>query len=362
MEFGIGFGQEISAAEVPEYIRMAEEAGFEHATFVDMGSPSREVHVMMTSAALNSERINIGHGVTDPITYHPQVLANAVGTLRELTDGRAFVGLGTGGRLRKATDLPGARIDQMREAMRFIRAYTAGEDATLGKGTWHSEWMRRSPYAGEPVPIRLAVSGPRMCRLGGELADAVFSIGINPMLQGWRKEMVQRGAEAAGRDPSKIDFWVRTQIYIAESKEAAYTELAPYAAGCAEEIALSLRRTKSPEMIELANRIEREHPGLLDEFQQITDCHDHYSVERVGAAQAQPVTQRCIDFFLASGTVEDVREQLEPLRELGIKGVSNVTFALYDMKGHDQEGGDRFDGSLRLMESASVSPELRLCQ
>jgi alkanesulfonate monooxygenase SsuD/methylene tetrahydromethanopterin reductase-like flavin-dependent oxidoreductase (luciferase family) len=317
---------------------------------------------MMTSAALNSERINIGHGITDPIMYHPQVLANAVGTLRELTDGRAFVGLGTGqGEYGAKPTFHPARVDRVREAMQFIRAYTAGEDATLGKGTWHSEWMRQSPYAGEPVPIRLAVSGPRMCRLGGELADAVFSIGINPMVQGWRKEMVERGAEAAGRDPSKIDFWVRTQIYIAESKEAAFTELAPYAAACAQEFDTLLGR-KSPESIDLANRIEREHPGLIDEFKQIIDLWDPDWNERIGGRQSQLVTQRCVDFFLASGTVEDVREQLEPLRELGIKGVSNVTFALYDMKGHDQEGGDRFDGSLRLMESASVSPELRLCQ
>src|SRR5438128_5152426 len=116
MEFGIGFGQEIAATEVAEYIRLAEDAGFEHATFVDLGNVSREVHVMMTLAAMNSERIKIGHGVTDPIMYHPQAIANAAGTLRELTNDRAFVGIGTGGPYGKPRVHP-ARIDRVREAM-----------------------------------------------------------------------------------------------------------------------------------------------------------------------------------------------------------------------------------------------------
>jgi 5,10-methylenetetrahydromethanopterin reductase len=331
MEFGIGFGQDITANEVPEYIGLAEEAGFHHATFVDLGSLSRETHVMMTLAAVHSERIKIGHGVVDPIMYHPQVIANAGATLREVTRDRAFVGLGTGGPSGKPS-FRTARIDLMREAMRFIRSYTAGEDATFGEATWSSEWMRNdSEYAGQPVPIWLAICGPRTSLLGGECADAVWSIGIDATLQRWRKELVDRGAEEAGRDPSEIDLWVRTQVYVAESKEEAFEELAAYAAASAFEVARFCRR-KNPETEDMIARLERAHPGLLDEFQQIYDLWDPYSIEQRGGPQTEAVTQRCIDFFLASGTPEQIREQLEPLRELGVKGISNVTHALYDIR------------------------------
>src|SRR5262245_35914376 len=97
MDFGIAFGRDNSTLDAPEMSRMADELGFSHLTFVDMGNVAREVHVMMTLAAVNTQRIQIGHGVTDPDMYDPQVIANAVASLNELTGGRAFVGIGGGG-------------------------------------------------------------------------------------------------------------------------------------------------------------------------------------------------------------------------------------------------------------------------
>src|SRR5207244_1804770 len=101
--------------------------------------------------------------------------------------------------------------------------------------------------------------------VGGRTADRILSIGMDPSLQAWRKEMVERGAEEEGRDPAEIDFWVRTQVYLADSKEAAYREMAPYAATCAWELAKVLRQ-KTPDTIALAERCEAAQPGILDEL------------------------------------------------------------------------------------------------
>ena len=98
--FGIGLGQDQDVHNVARYAKAAEDLGYHHVTMIDMGTLSQEVHVLMTVAAQGTERIRIGHGVTNPATYHPGAIANATASLRELTGDRAFVGIGAGGPLR----------------------------------------------------------------------------------------------------------------------------------------------------------------------------------------------------------------------------------------------------------------------
>ena len=66
-------------------------------TLVDQQNLCRDVYVMMTIAAQNTSRIQIGHGVTIPETRHPSVTANATATVAELAPGRIFLGIGAGG-------------------------------------------------------------------------------------------------------------------------------------------------------------------------------------------------------------------------------------------------------------------------
>jgi alkanesulfonate monooxygenase SsuD/methylene tetrahydromethanopterin reductase-like flavin-dependent oxidoreductase (luciferase family) len=326
MKFGIAFGQDIAISEVAKYSKAAEDAGFSHVTLVDIGNLAADVNVAMTIALMGTERIEVGHGVTDPIMYHPGTIGGAVATMRELAGDRVFVGLGVGGPYGKPF-IRAAKIAELKEAVTFLKAYTAGEEASFGGHSWHNEWIRRSSYNGRSVPVAVAVCGPKATLAAGATADAVLSIGMDPTLQSWRKELVTRAAEEVGRDAGAIDFWVRTQVYLADSKEAAFEELAPYAATCAWELWKVLRR-ETPDTVELANKIDQVHPGLLDEFKAIYDAWDPYWTERIGGPQTKAVTQRTVDFFLASGTPDDVREQLAAVDEVGTTGVSIVTYSV----------------------------------
>jgi alkanesulfonate monooxygenase SsuD/methylene tetrahydromethanopterin reductase-like flavin-dependent oxidoreductase (luciferase family) len=329
MKFGIAFGQDVAISEVASFSKLAERAGFSHVTLVDIGNLAADVNVAMTAALMGTEEIQVGHGVTDPIMYHPGTIGGAVATMRELAGDRVFVGLGVGGPYGKPF-IRAAKISELEEAVTFIKQYTAGVEATFGGNSWHNEWVRRSQYAGSSVPVTLAVCGPKTTLAAGKTANGLFSIGMDPTLQRWRKGLVTRAATEAGRDPDAIDFWIRTQIYIAESKAAAFEQLAPYAATSAWELWKVLRR-ESPATVDLATQIEDIHPGILDEFKAIYDAWDPYWTERVGGPQTRAVTQRVVDFFLASGTPEEVREQLAAVAEIGIAGVSVVTYSVRDI-------------------------------
>jgi alkanesulfonate monooxygenase SsuD/methylene tetrahydromethanopterin reductase-like flavin-dependent oxidoreductase (luciferase family) len=330
MKFGIAFGQDVAISKAANYAKMAEDAGFEHVTFVDMGNLATDVNVTMTVALSGTDRIYVGHGVTDPIMFHPGTIGGAVATMRELAGDRVFVGLGVGGPYGKPF-IRSAKVGELEEAVTFLRRYTAGEEAGFGGNSWHNEWIRRSEYAGKNVPVTVAICGPKTCIAAGRTADGVFSIGMDPSLQRWRKNLVTRAAVEAGRNPDEIDFWVRTQVYIAESKEAAFEELAPYAATSAWELWKVLRR-ETPDTVDLANQIEAAQPGLLDEFKAVYDNWDPYWTERIGGPQTKVMTQRGVDFFLASGTPEDVREQLAAVDEVGITGASIVTYSVRNLE------------------------------
>ena len=327
--FGLGLGQDQDVHTVGQYAKFAEDHGYHHVTMIDMGTLGQEVHVMMTVAALATERIQIGHGVTNPATYHPGAIANATASLRELSGNRAFVGIGAGGPYGQYLQ-KGVLMRELRESIHFINDYSAGREGSWQGGSWHSEWIRNnSSYAGQSLPVWLAVAGPKTCEIAGDAAHSVLSIGMNPVLQGWRMEQIARGAERAGRDPADIDVWVRTQCYLADSKQAAKREMEPYAATATWELYQILRQD-NPAVANLRQRIDKAYPGIIDEFKQIYDHWDPYWTERVGGPQTEYTTQRVIDFFLASGTADDILAQVDALRPLGIAGISSVMFSIQD--------------------------------
>ena len=329
LDIGIALGQDQDVHNIAHYAKVAEDLGYHHVTMIDMGTLGQEVNVMMTLAAMGTTRIHIGHGVTNPATYHPGAIANATATLRELTGNRAFVGIGAGGPYGQFLT-KGVLIRELREAVRFINEFSAGRDGVWRGDSWHSEWIRnKSKYAGQSVPVWVAVAGPRTCEIAGEVGHSVFSIGMDPTLQQWRMEQIARGCEKAGRDPAEVDVWIRTQCYLAESKDAVKREMEPYAATATWELYQILKQ-ENPHVIDLRKRLDKAHPGLIDEFKLIYDHWDPYWTERVGGPQTEYTTQRVIDFFLPSGTADDVMEQIDALKQLGIRGISSVMYSIKD--------------------------------
>jgi 5,10-methylenetetrahydromethanopterin reductase len=327
LDFGIGYGPDVTIGAVADQVRCAESLGFGHVTVADVGMVAPETIAMMTVVATSTDRIRVGHGVTDPLTYHPTVIANAAATIRELAGDRAFVGLGTGGPYGKPLKRP-ATLRQLRAALAFVRAYTAGEEAELDGERWRSRWIPRSPWAGRPVPLMVAVCGPRMCELAGELGDGMFSKGVDPMLQRWRRDLAEHAAARAGRNGAPFTVWVRTQCVLADSKERARAVVAPYAARCATELHAVLERG-SDAAADLRRRLAEAHPGLLEE---IAGVASQVGYETAGPIERR-IPQRVIDFFLLTGPPAEIAGRL---REMEAAGVDGVTMTLYD-PGREEE-------------------------
>ena len=334
MDFAVGIGRTESIHEVGDHARVAEECGFKYVTVVDIPFLGREVDVMMAMAALNTEKILIGQGVTDPMTRHPLITANASATIDELSHGRAFVGIGTGGPWGKPMAKP-APLKALREAVTFIKRYTAGEEVEWRGVKLQSEWSRRE------LPVYIACGGPKACYLAGQIADGVISTSNADLTTNkWRMEQIARGAESVGRDPAEIDYWVRGMIYVCDKKEQATREVAGYAVNGAYLLWIQMQQ-KTPESEDLRRRLEKEQPGMVEDCKKVCEAFDPKWVEHPDAPAAKLITQRIINSQHLVGTSDDICEQLQKLEDAGMKTFGTVTYTIADKRDMLREIGEK---------------------
>ena len=330
MNFAIGMGRNERMDEIAELARLADEYGFTHATFVDEPSLARDVHVMATVAALNTKRLIIGQGVVDPETYHPSALANAAASLHELTGGRAFLGMGAGGPYGKLMPRPvGHRA--LREAVQFARTFLDGDEAEYRGQKMRSEWI------GKRVPIYLGAGGPKALELACEVADGVIFMNGPPDMVRWKVENIYRGAEKAGRDPTKIDICARSYVYVTDDKKEAQRELAGFVPFGAQALQ---RWGKIAAVKEVFERLEREQPGIIDEMERYRAAQQEYSredgydpwFEKMDAPYAHLMTMRQIECTHMVGGVEEICAKIRELGEVGVTTVATATYTIIDKK------------------------------
>ena len=324
MNFSIGMGSTLAIGKVGVHARAAEDAGFTHLTLVDTPTMARDVHVMMMAAAEATDRIRIGQGVVDPLSIHPTVIANLSASINEIAPGRIFVGLGTGNVVAKGRKP--ATLRELREAVDFIRRFTAGEEASYQGVSYRSRWSRTQ------LPVYVSAHGPRSLQAAGEIADGVIFIATHPVYVGWQLAMIERGARRAGRDMADIDTWARTMIYVTKDREAAKREVSSYPTSYKDLHLLLSREDHDVDL--LRDALENDEPGsvqaLINDSRRFAEAFDPRYAEMLGAPHAAAVSWRLIDFWHLCGSAEQIRDRVEELGAIGVKTVSTTTYTLAD--------------------------------
>ena len=84
-----------------ELIELAEQQGFEYGWTYDSHVLWQEASPLLTMAALRTQRMKLGHFVTNPGTREPTVLASLYATLHDVSGGRMVMGIGRGDSARR---------------------------------------------------------------------------------------------------------------------------------------------------------------------------------------------------------------------------------------------------------------------
>src|SRR5437773_12085676 len=142
--------QDIPVPRYLEMARLAEASGCENLWLIDGQDVFPDPWATAALCAVNTSRIRIGPGVTNPVTRHPRVTANAMLTIHELSGGRGILGLGAGDNAVRTLGRGPAKVAELRAAVDICR-----------------EKFREH---GPDSPIDAAAGGPRWNAYGCEAA------------------------------------------------------------------------------------------------------------------------------------------------------------------------------------------------
>ena len=229
-----------------ELVRLADRLGFseiwigEHMMLPWENMPSPELFIARSLG--ETEQIVFGTGVVLLHHHEPALVAHRIAMLDHLAKGRLMFGIGSGGTPNDAEMLG---IDAEPEAMRkrmtegidlIVRLWEEGpfdyegQFYNMGKPQDRPEMeiaFHMRPYQQPHPPIAVAGASVRSStlELAGERGWLPLSASLvhtSQIDQNW--ESVKAGAERSGRTPSKADWRIAKQVYVAETTQKAREE------------------------------------------------------------------------------------------------------------------------------------------
>jgi len=316
MRFGCSFWLDRDPRQVARQARLAEDVGFEDVWFPDHYF-IREVFGALTLAAAATTKVKLGTAVTSPYLRHPVLLASAVATLDEVSDGRAILGVGVGGhefpaQLGVSLERP---IAACRESVEIVRRLLAGETVTHKGKRFAVDRARLSFTPSRRIPVYLAARGPQMLQLAGEIADGVITHGVHPSYLAFARERIAGGGARGSRSVSAVDLVLMGDVVVTDDLPAARDRLR---ARCV----LMAGGEYAPDLVE--------RYGLT-----AADVEPVRAAVRAGdlAAAGKVVSDRVVDAFCTAGTAEHCREAV---RAMARSGVTHVIVA-FGAGGDDAE-------------------------
>jgi 5,10-methylenetetrahydromethanopterin reductase len=300
--FGLGLFPTESPRRIVDLVKLAEELDYKTVYLGDSQMIWREAYTILGAAAVSTSRIGLAAGVTNPVTRDPAVVAAATETLHDLSGGRALLGIGTGDSAVQTMGLKPARLAHFERCIGLMRDLIAGRPGTHPV----SEAEVRLTYArrGARVPVYVAVSGPRIHRLAGRLADgAIVLVGTDPSLLAASRQALEAGAAEVGRDLAAEGFRVVcwTPCSIQEDGRAAREAVKAHVARVLKR---ELPFPLDPEAMAVVRRIREEY--------------EYYQHMVVGTEHGSPVPDDLVERFAVAGTPAEACAQLERLAASGL--------------------------------------------
>ena len=290
-----------------ELARAIDDRGFEALWYIDFQLGMKDVYAAMNLAALSTEHVLIGAGVTNLMTRHPTVSANATAALDELSNGRAVLGLGAGWSAVLGAGGTPSRLGALRSGIDEFRQLFSGEPCDL-----YGNQVRLAT-AKRQIPVYLAVSQPAMLRLAGETCDGAVLMGAaDPEFCSWQLDYIHQGLETAGRDRGELTVDLFVTMSVGDDEASAIDDVRAWAT--------SQAATFHP-WKQMPPAWERFRP----EFARAAGAYglvDHLSLQ---AEHKHTVSD---DFVKSVALVGDLDTCVDRLRRLWQLDIDRITFAL----------------------------------
>lgn len=217
---GAAFPHRRDLNKLAELVRIIDGSGVELIATNDTSFIGGDAYVRATLIAQTAANARVGIHPTNPLTREPQIMAAFMASIDAMTEGRAFLDIGSGDSAVYNIDRKPASRARMVDYVTCVRDLIA-----IGEGTydgrrqrvrWHGEAVRKR------IPITLCAEGPKTLHLGGRVFDGVIAgTGLLPEVITDTIERVAAGAREAGRDPSEAEVWFTTRSSLDADRDKA---------------------------------------------------------------------------------------------------------------------------------------------
>lgn len=285
--------------------KVSEEVGFSHIWVGDSHLIWREAYINMTAMMLNTTKVKLGTGVTNPLTRHPSVLASGYATLEEYSPGRMIVGIGLGDSSVETMGMKPSTLANFEKSLEQMRQILDGKEAQLPTGKIHLLHPTKTR-----VPIYIAASGPKMLELSGRIADGIIVlVGVADDYIADAKEKIAAGAKAAGRKLADINLVLWVPCAVSETANA-----------------------KDAVKAHVARVVAHPLPYVLDPneqkiLQEIRKTYDYYHHMDQQANHADVIPDWLVDKFAIAGSVAQCKAQIERIKKTGVQQIAIIPYS-----------------------------------
>ncbi len=226
MKFSIAYLPDHELEYTLKIAKKADELGYYGLWPVDEVY-HKDPWIVMAMCAMNTKNLVFGPAVTHVYLRDPTLIAQSLGTLDELSNGRAACAISLGNIImleQYYVQWKGSKpLSRIREAVEIINTLLNGEILNYeGKFFKYTGLFSASKKVGK-VPIYIGgMGGPKSFELAGEIGDGgMFALGYS--YEYW-KEVVDRmkeGAKKAGRNFEEIDVAAWVNFCVAKDPDVA---------------------------------------------------------------------------------------------------------------------------------------------
>jgi 5,10-methylenetetrahydromethanopterin reductase len=319
-------------APVVRLTQAAEQSGYEIVYVGDSQMLWNDVWIALGCCATATTTVKLGTGVTNTVTRHPTVTANAIMTLNMVTGGRAVLGIGAGDSAVRTAGLNPARLPQMKEALELMSALLRNEEVdaptppdAAAKPAWGVE--RKIRIVGTErwgnVPIHTAVMGPKSADALAEVSDGIMLPGhMGANAEGVRvgAEAAAAGARRAGKDPADVRLIAALNVSIDDDRATALDRVRSAAA---RTIA---RKQYMPDTLAV------DHADIVKAVGEAYKFYDHLDLT---ARHQELITDEVAMKTTLGGTPQDC---IDKVRELEAAGITDIAL---EVTAQDEETARR---------------------
>jgi probable F420-dependent oxidoreductase len=319
-----------------ELVQLSEKHGFEYAWTYDSHILWQESYATLPIVSDHTERIKLGHFVTNPGIRDATVTASWYATMQDLSNGRMVMGIGRGDSSRRVVGLKPVRVADFEARCAMMKDLMNGRKVVWNEKELELTWVR-SELA--EIEMWIAGYGPKALAVAGRVGDGVIIQLADPQIIQWIMETARKSAEEAGRDPAALKCIVGAPSKVTDDLPKAREEVKWFPAMVSNHVM---------DLIEKYG-FDSEIPAALTEYVKARKFYDYKDHSRVGAAHGEFVTDEICDRFTVIGNVEQCVEKLRELESVGVD-----QFNIYLMT-HGQEETLQAYGDEIIPEFAKVA-------